>query len=798
MKISYRWLEAFIESENEFLQPSDLATLLTRRGFEVDNYTQAPPCKDIIIGKIITTTPHPNAKRLSVCSVETGNGEVSIVCGAPNVRAGLTVAVALPGATVNDTILDSRPIRDVPSEGMLCSAAELAIGDDADSILELHGGKSGDSLESYLPNIINDTMLEVGITPNRGDCLSHLGLAREIAAAGCGTLKSPFGDFVADTDETFSAVIDKPKACPMYSSIIVRNVNNAVATPTNLLSRITRCGWRGVNLAVDATNYVLLQTGQPLHAFDLDKLQGNIIIRYAKDGEEITLLDGKTVRCDTDTLVIADATKAVAIAGVMGGIDTGVDENTKNILLEGAFFTPQAVRGKAQRYHLNSDAAFHFERGVDYRLAPAALQLAAVLIKNICGGSCGPVNSVGAEPPSKKIQVQGGFIRDTLGMAEIKNDDVVRLLADMAVPGACDNDEITVSPPSWRFDLHLPVDIVEEVVRAWGYDKITETMPAGGRHLPPAPPETYTADMSRRFFSSRGFYEIISYSFVSPDWEENTNGDGAIRLDNPISQDMSVMRRSLLGGLMNCARFNLNHKQDTIRLFEIGRCFFPATKSGDLPQQPQHLAGLLYGPAKPNQWGEERRNIDFYDIKGILESFLGRTAAQMKPISSTSPNPEQSSNVILHPEKSMQILLDNKPLGILGEVHPRLALHWGFRRSPLFFELDLEALCAHQDRTTVTAVSRFPMVSRDLAIIAPEGVTAADLLAAARQVTKPVSAVDLFDFYVGDNIPLGKKSFGIRITMQGEKQNLKDEDINQTLDKITAALAAAGGVKRDF
>ena len=581
--------------------------------------------------------------------------------------------------------------------------------------------------------------------------------------------------------------IDAPDACPLYGCVIVRDVDNSVATPARLLSRITQCGGRGVNAAVDITNYVLLETGQPLHAFDLDKLHGALCVRYAQDGEKITLLDGKTMCCDSDTLMIADEKRAVAMAGVMGGSDTGVDENTRNILLEGAFFTPQVVRGKTGRHNLNSEAAFHFERGVDYRLAPAALRRAAGLLTKTCGGRKGPVSRTGVEPTAKEIKVQGDFIRETLGMPEIKNTDAVRLLADMAVPGVCQGDEITVSPPSWRFDLQLSVDIVEEVVRTWGYEHIVETAPAGGRNLPSMPSQPFSSEATRRFFAARGFYEIISYSFVPPAWEKDFGAGAAIRLKNPISEDMSVMRTSLLGGLMNCARFNVSHKQGRIRLFEIGRCFFP-DDADDLPKQPQRLAGLVYGPEKPAQWGENTRASDFYDLKGVLEFFLGALRTTVEVLRQPPP--------YLHPAKAGSILWEGESLGIFGEAHPRVALDWDFRRPPLIFELDFERLYSRKESPVAAAVSRFPVVSRDLAILAPEGTVAADLLAATRLIQAPVSAVDLFDFYVGGNIPPGKKSFGLRVTMQGDKQNLKDEDINAALDKITSALADVGGVRR--
>ena len=785
MKISYRWLAGFIAAADEFPSPSALAELLTGRGFEVDESRQTTPCEGVVVGKVSATKPHPNAKRLSVCQVLTSDSEFNIVCGAPNVRAGLMVAVALPGAIIGSMTFGRQDIRGVFSEGMICSAQELGIGDDADGILELPNAELGDSLASLID--INDTILEVGITPNRGDCLSHLGLAREVAAACRTTLIPPVGFDKTDIDETYEVSIDAPDACPLYGCVIVRDVDNSVATPARLLSRITQCGGRGVNAAVDITNYVLLETGQPLHAFDLDKLHGALRVRYAKDGEKIALLDGKEVSCDSDTLMIADEKRAIAMAGVMGGSDTGVDENTRNILLEGAFFTPQVVRGKTRRHNLNSEAAFHFERGVDYRLAPAALRRAAELLTKTCGGRAGPVLRTGVEPMAKEIKVQGNFIRETLGMPEIKNTDAVRLLADMAVPGVCLGDEITVNPPSWRFDLQLPVDIVEEVARTWGYERIIETVPVGGRNLAPIPSRPFSPEATRRFFAARGFYEIISYSFVPPAWEKDFGTSTAIRLKNPISEDMSVMRTSLLGGLMNCARFNISHKQGRIRLFEIGRCFFP-DDVGDLPQQPQRLAGLVYGPEKPAQWGENARTSDFYDLKGVLESFLGMLRTTVESLQQPPP--------YLHPAKAGKILWEGESLGIFGEAHPRVTLDWDFRRPPLIFELDFERLYCRKETPAAAAVSRFPVVSRDLAILAPEGTTAADLLAAARRVSAPVSAVDLFDFYVGGNIPLGKKSFGLRVTMQGDKQNLKDEDINAALDKIIVALADVGGLKR--
>ena len=793
MKISRRWLSDFLPSPETLPDDGGLAALLTGRGIEIES-VRSLSSRGLLAGEIVSVRPHPGAARLRVCEVNTGKKKTAqIVCGAPNAESGFLAVLAPPGASVGGAPMRAREIRGVRSEGMLCGADELGIGAADDGIIVLDAGETepGMPLDDYLQ--LPDSVFDAGITPNRGDCLSHLGVAREIAAASGMRLSSP-EETHDGAGEIFPAEIDSAAlhACPYYCCVAVRGLDAGRVSPWWLRARLARRGIRAINAAADITNYVLAAIGQPLHAFDLDKLDGVVRVRMADAGETLQLLDGKTVRCESDTVLIAGGKKAAAMGGVMGGAESAVGAATKNILLEGAFFSPAAVRGKTARHGLVSEAAFHYERGVDPTLPPRALAMAARLLREICGGTAGPLHCVGAPPPpGAKISISGGGMRGLIGVSDIGAGEAAKSLSALGIRAEAAGDEISAAPPPWRFDLEYPADLAEEIIRARGYDKLPEAPPPGGINPARMPPCPFSAEASRRRFVSLGFTEIITYAFVPPEWEEILqSGRGApVALKNPISQEMSVMRTTLLGGLLDRALFNLNRRQENMRLFEIGRCFIPAKTEGRWEEeQPLYAAGVAFGGAAPAQWGVAGREGDFFDLKGWLEAFL-RPAPNLR-FTDDSPRPR-----FLHPQRSANILADigGKPeiIGAAGVLHPSAASRFGFRRPPLAFELRLQRLLELRRLPKASALSRFPPVRRDLSVVssAPAG---AVLECVRRAAGLAEGGVSLFDVYENDNIGRGKKCYGVRLAMQGTDGNLTETDIRRTVSAVVEALAAAG------
>ncbi len=839
MKISRRRLARFI-LQTQTPSAAELAEILTGRGLEVESCAPVATASGIVFAKVRTVAPHPNADKLHLCEVDVGDGTArKIVCGADNVRAGMTVALAPPGARLGKTKISKRAIRGEESEGMICSEKELGVGEDAAGILSLDDCDGagavtvGESAEESLA--LNDDILDIAVTPNRGDCLSHLGIAREVCAHFGSPPQPPAVEHRADIDETFPVEIEAPAACPYYGCVVLRGVADAAQqSPLWLRSLLERCGMRPVGAVVDVTNYLALAWGQPLHAFDLDKLHSGIRVRFAKDGEKLPLLDGANPALSPDVLLIADGKGGVAIGGVMGGAASAVGARTQNILLEAASFAPETVRGKTRRFQLSSEAAFRFERGVDAALPPRALAEAARLIKEICGGKAGPVHSAGTPPPARgTIAVGGDAMRGVLGMPEISDAAAAKMLNAMGIQSEHSGGELRARPPSWRFDLELPEDIMEEVVRAHGYGKMRESAPLARAVFAPPPPR-FCAAAARRFFAARGFCEIVSYAFVPREWERQFGAGDAVALQNPISEDMAVMRTQLFAGLMAAARFNARRRQERAALFELGRCFraedgdYPA-EAGDgngndngnddhrvnspgndghrndnlsdgakvrhlkkLPAQSLRLGGLLWGDSAPTQW-QGNRPGDFFDLRGLLEDFLRGAEAEFAPL----PEGEESPK-FFHPRRVARILLNGKEAGALGECHPRVAGKWDFRTPPLFFELDFDLLQKTAGMKTVAPVSRFPLVWRDLALFAPADFAAGELLARARAAAKaPAAAVDLFDSYAGGNIPQGQKSVALRVMLQGAESNLTEKDINSAVEKICAALRQCGAKLRE-
>ena len=795
MKISRLFCQRLVTAE---LPPAaELAALITGRGLEVEEVTPVACSSGIVAGEITACAPHPAADKLRLCSVNIGGAApLQLVCGAPNVRKGMRVAVApAEQSIVSGVAITARQFRGEVSAGMICSAAELGVGEDKSGIMELapSDAEIGEPLDEVL--LLNDNILQVEITPNRGDCLSHLGVAREIAALlDAELVLPPPPAVVSDNDETVAVRIDPAAAavCPYYGCVVLRTADCRHPLPWQWRTLIERCGSRPVSTVVDITNYLMLVYGQPLHAFDLDKLAGGICVRYAAAGETLTVLDGSTVTCRDNTLLIADDARPVALAGVMGGSDSGITAETKNILLEGAHFSADAVAGRTRDFKLNSEAAFRFERGVDFALPPQILARAAACIKQVCGGTVGKVaTEAGAvPPPPSSITLPARRIGKVLGV-DIPAPEAARLLNTIALATdlqSPDNEMVLqVQPPSWRFDLTIAEDVIEEICRLYGYARLPETLPVGARPMLRQAGETGIAAHARAFFAAHGMQEIISYAFVSPAWERALSTEAALPLANPMSEDMSLMRTTLWGGLIDRALFNLHRRQEQINLFEIGRCFLPNMQ--ELPHQPLCLAGLLYGLRQPAQWAvASRRPVDFYDTKGLVEMFLAPQRAVFEP---------ETAHPALHPGKAARIMLDGQSLGLLGELHPQTdyPAAQDFRTMPLLFALDLDLLAAiapPTDKCQINAVSPFPTLWRDLACVTDSALPVGELLAAARAVAPcpPVLDVQLFDFYAGDGVRVAKdkNSCGLRFLLQGQQATLTSEEIDTIVKDIFITL----------
>lgn len=790
MKLSTQWLAEWVRSP---LGHDALAQRLTMAGLEVDAIEPvAPELDGVIVARVVAADTHPNADRLSLCRIDTGSGEASVVCGASNVRAGLTVAYAAPGAVLpGGRRIENAVIRDVASAGMLCSAVELGLGEDAGGLIELpDDAPPGASLRDYLQ--LDDHVIDIELTPNRGDCLSLVGVAREVAAL-TGALMQPLDVTVvaARCNDEFPVKLDVPHGCPRYAGRIIRGVDASRPTPMWMVERLRRAGIRSISAVVDVTNYVMLELGQPMHGFDFDRLDGGIVVRNGHDGEQLELLDGQTIELDAETLVIADAKRAVALAGVMGGAATGVESHTRNVFLESAYFDPITLAGVARRYRLHTDASHRFERGVDFTGQERAVERASALILEICGGEPGPTTITevpGSLPARPPITFRHAAIERLLGIS----------LAPERVRGAFEalncvvtsaGADLEVTPPAFRFDLELEADLIEELARIVGYDNIPATLPATTMSLPKPSVRRDRDEAIRAQLIALGYYEAITYSFINEqDCAAVAPDKRAHRLENPITSDMSVMRTSVWPGLLRAAAYNLNRQAEDIRFFELGLVFEHTARG---LEQRHVLAGIALGRVRPEQWGAGSDKIDYYDIKQDVENLLAR-------LGQASPQWRPGDDPALHPGQSAELVLDGAAVGKVGVLHPALARHFDLAPRAVLFELELERLPAN----TVPAfepISKFPSVRRDLSIIVDRAIPAGDLVDAVREAAgDSLKYLQLFDEYRGQGIDSDKKSLAIGLIFQARSSTLRDEEIEATMERVMATLRADfGGTLRD-
>jgi len=780
MKFSEQWLRTWVSPD---VSRDELIKRLSMLGLEVEAATKvAADFSGIVVGQVQSAEPHPNADKLRLCQVSDGEQVFQVVCGAPNVRAGLKAPFARLGAKLPGLTIKKAKLRGIESIGMLCSAAELGLAEDADGLLELpEDAPVGEDLRGYLQ--LDDLSVELGITPNRGDCLSIAGIAREVAALYNAPLQAPASAEVAVShDKTLSIELLAPAACPRYLGRIIKGVDLSRKTPLWMSERLRRSGIRSINAAVDVTNYVMLEIGQPLHAFDLAEINGGICVRMAENGETLRLLDGQEIRLDSQTLVIADKKRALAMAGVMGGEHSGVSDTTCDIFLESAFFAPLAIAGKARQHGLHTDASHRFERGVDPSLPSRALERASELLIAITGGEAGPLSVAQSSehlPQSAQIELRESRITQMLG-TELPEADIVRLLSALGLElSEMKQGTWQVKVPSHRFDLSLEIDLIEELARLWGYDRLPSRAPSARLELKASAEGRVELSQLRQVLAARGYQEAISYSFIDPKLSALFAPDNPpLALANPISADMAVMRPTLWPGLIKALQHNLNRQQSRVRLFECGLRFVGALDN--LAQQPM-LAGLISGARLPQSWSNSRESIDFYDIKADVCALLAQGGA------ADSFDFVAASHPALHPGQTAAIEQGGKLIGFLGALHPELAKTLDISQPVFLFELQLEALLQGQ-LPKYAGLSRFPAVRRDLALIAASEQAAGDLLKAMReQAGDYLTELCLFDVYQPKDNP-SEKSLAFSLTWQHPTRTLTDTEINQSIDNILAAV----------
>lgn len=781
MRVSEAWLREWVNPE---VDTRTLVAQLTMAGLEVDAIEPvAGAFNQVVVGEILSAERHPDAEKLQVCRVNVGTGEaLQIVCGAANARAGIRVPCALVGAQLpNNVNIKQAKLRGVESFGMLCSAAELGLAESAEGLFELPADAPvGQDIRGYLN--LDDQTLEVDLTPNRGDCLSIGGLAREIAVINRVELTVPEIEEVGPLiTHTFPVNLQAGSACPRYVGRVVKGVDVSRATPLWMKEKLRRAGLRSIDPVVDVTNYVMLELGQPMHAFDLATLNGGIVVRMADAGEEIVLLDGQKISLTGDTLVIADHTRPLAIAGVMGGEHSGVSASTRDIFFESAYFDQIALAGKARRYGLHTDSSHRFERGVDYQLQRRAVERATRLLLDITGGQPGPVIETTLAdqlPHVEPIALRRDRIAKVLGftIADAEVEDILgRLGMDLV---SLDNGWHVV-PPSFRFDIRIEVDLIEELGRIWGYERLPVHLPALEFSPAPAPEGTIALERAKAVLVDRGYQEVVTYSFVDAEYiEALTPGASASILANPISADMSHMRTSIWAGLLKTATYNLNRQQTRLRLFESGLVF--NNVNGELIQTPM-LGALLYGTAEAEAWANNKsRTLDFFDLKGDVEALLGMTASELTFVASSHP--------ALHPGQCADVMMNGIKIGSLGALHPSLQSKFGFARTVYLFELDAAAALTRK-LPRFSEISRFPEVRRDLAVIVDENTPTVSILKIVRETAGEwLTQLVLFDVYQGPNLEPGRKSVAFGLILQHPSRTLKDEEVTSVVNQVVSVL----------
>jgi len=778
MRISFAWLEDWVDAGCD---AAALAARLTMSGIEVEAIEPAAgDFEGVVVGEVLTVERHPDADKLTVCQVAgAGAALLQVVCGAPNVRAGMKAPLAPEGARMaNGTVIRAAKLRGVESAGMLCSARELGLSDEHEGILELPDELvTGTPLREALA--LDDTILTLNVTPNRGDVLSVQGVAREVAAITGQKLAPPPMEVVPPaTRERFAVRLEAPAACPRFAGRVIHGVNSAARTPLWMRERLRRAGLRPIRPVVDVTNYVMLELGQPLHAYDLRRLRSHIEVRLARAGERLRLLDGRDVEPGLDTLVIADGAGPVGLAGVMGGEKSGIAVDTSDVFLEAAFFPPDTVAGVARRFGLVTDAAQRFERGVDPRGQERAIERATELLVAIAGGRPGPTvltQDEAQQPKRPGVTLRPERIASLLGVqiprAEI--EDILRRLG-MQVAGA--GDILGVIPPSYRFDISIEQDLIEEVGRIHGYDNIPRSDAKMPQRPQPATERAVTRERLRLTLVDRGFQEAITYGFVDPRLQRLLFPERrALELANPLSVELGEMRVSLWPGLVEALRFNLRRQQERVRLFEVGTRF--EVEDGKLVES-QGIAGLVTGPVLPEQWGAPKREADYYDVKSDVESLFALTGRQ------TGISYVAAAHASLHPGRSAAIFDRSLRVGWIGQLRPEIARKLELRAAPWLFEISIDP-SFRSEVPVFSEVSKFPAIRRDLAVIVDEAVTLDELKESVNLAAKgQLRELAVFDVYRGKGVEPGRKSIALGLILQETSRTLTDGEA----DAVVAAV----------
>jgi phenylalanyl-tRNA synthetase beta chain len=806
MQFSESWLRTMVDPK---MTSDELAHLLTMSGLEVEEIEPvAPPFSNVVVAKVLEVAKHPNADRLNVCQVDAGTGTLlNIVCGAPNVRAGMKVVCALAGAILPPGD-DGKPfeikvgqLRGVESQGMLCSARELKLSDDHGGLIDLpDDAPVGQNFRDYYQ--LNDFKFTIKLTPNKADCLSVLGVAREVSALTGTPLKTPSYQAVAATiDDKLPVRISAPDLCGRFSGRIIRGLNAKASTPEWMKQRLERSGQRSISALVDISNYVMLELGRPTHVFDLDKIHGSLDVRWGKAGESLKLLNGNTVEVDDWVGVIADEREIESLAGIMGGDATAVSLDTQDIYLEAAFWWPQAIQGRARRYNFSTDAAHRFERGVDYATTVEHIERITALIVEICGQkgktAVGPIDDHIVNLPQRRpVSVRTARAVKVIGVP-LSDDQIADIFTRLGLEFAREPGVFTVTPPSYRFDIEIEEDLIEEIARVYGFENIPALPPVAANAMRIAPENTRSLFTVRRQLADLDYQEVVNFSFVEEAWEtdfaSNTN---PIRLLNPIASQMSVMRSSMIGSLIANIRYNLNRKVSRIRLFEVGAVYLrnPDAQDGPLSvagfHQPKRVAAIAYGPVTEEQWGQNTRNVDYFDIKADLEALFAPKMLTFVKV----------EHPALHPGRAARIVLDGHDIGFIGEVHPRWQQKYDLPLAPVLFEVDASALQA-RDIPVYKEISKFPAVTRDLALVVKQSVSMQDLMDVfiaekqSNQACNILQAIVFFDEYRGKGLENDEKSLAFRFTLQDTQTTLQDDTVDAAMSAFIAAANKKHGAR---
>ncbi|TLU68041.1 phenylalanine--tRNA ligase subunit beta [Thalassotalea litorea] len=784
MKFSESWLREWVNPANTSEQ---LTHQITMAGLEVDGIDAvAGEFSNVVVGEVIECGQHPDADKLQVTKVNVGDEVVDIVCGAKNCRLGLKVAVAKVGAVLPGNFkIKKAKLRGQPSHGMLCSESELGMAESADGILELpNDAPIGTDVRDYLK--LDDVTIDVDLTSNRGDCLGIRGLAREVGVLNNQSVNEVSCEAHTPTiDDALPIEITAGEACPRYLGRVIKGIDVNATTPLWMVEKLRRCGVRAIDPVVDVTNYVLLELGHPMHAFDLAKIDGGINVRFAKANEPLTLLDGQEVKLNEQTLVIADHSKPLAMAGIFGGQDSGVSGATQDILLESAFFAPLAILGKARQYGLHTDASHRYERGVDPQLQFAAMERATALLVEIVGGQAGPIVEAKSEqhlPKANEVTLRRVKLDSRIGI-HIETEQVTEILTRLGFAVDYNNEQWLVTVPPYRFDIKIEEDLTEEVARVYGYNNIPNVAPEAKLTMRQHQEATLTIGKFKDVLVNRGYQEAITYSFVDPKIQEQLfPAQEVLTLPHPISSEMSVMRVSLWPGLLQSVVYNQNRQQSRVRLFESGLSFIPDAEAENGVRQEPMFAGVITGLRSGEHWQLEKSGVDFFDAKGDVEALLALTA------NSQAYEFRVAEHSALHPGQTAAIYRGEEFVGYVGTVHPELERKLGLNGRTVVFELRQSEIL-RQAIPLAQEISKFPGNRRDIAVIVKDEISANSVLQLIEKVgTNHLVSLELFDVYQGKGIEPGYKSLAIALTLQDKERTLEEKDINNVVQIVVQAL----------